>query len=197
MAGWQTTHRRQACNIVTEVASATLLVRSAACRCAMAKQEVLRRVDLALHPGGSSCSWGATAGKTTLLLAGRAGAAERQHDSCWRDGHYPPATWLTSAGRWAVCPGTRTRCSSPRRAGLLVTLRNHGVEVGIGDWGGVQRLAWEGREIGSGDGERLCRPPNLQSPLQSPRSPGAGRPGRAPTPTSMLGAAAGVKRWRR
>ncbi|MCB0052100.1 MAG: ABC transporter ATP-binding protein, partial [Caldilinea sp.] len=161
-------HRR------TEVAGATPFVEARGVQVRYGRQEVLRGVDLALHPGEIVVLMGRNgAGKTTLLrsLVGlvrpnagtiRVGGT----DIAGRD----VANICRQVGYLPQDPNTLLFAESVREE-LLVTLRNHGVESG--DWGleiGDSEIGLGEREIGRvGDGESGSVPtrPNLQSPVSN------------------------------
>ena len=140
-------HRR------TEVDGATPFVEARGVQVRYGRQEVLRGVDLALHPGEIVVLMGRNgAGKTTLLRSlvglvrpnagtirvGGTDIADRDvADICRQVGYLPQD------------PNTLLFAESVREE-LFVTLRNHGVESG--EW----RL-----EIGDSEA------PNLQSPLST------------------------------
>ncbi len=140
-------HRR------TESGSATPFVEARGVKVRYGQQEVLRGVDLSLHPGEVVVLMGRNgAGKTTLLrsLVGlvrpnagtiRVGGADIAGrdvaDICRRVGYLPQD------------PNTLLFAESVREE-LRVTLRNHGVESG--DW-----------RVEIGDSEA----PNLQSPIST------------------------------
>jgi len=153
--GWLAEHRpaagvqhRRAGN-----AAAVPFVEACGVQVRYGRQEVLRGVDLALHPGEIVVLMGRNgAGKTTLLrsLVGlvRPNAGTIHVDGADTAGR-DVADICRQVGYLPQDPNTLLFAESVREE-LLVTLRNHGVE--IGDW-----------RIEIGDSEA----PNLQSPISN------------------------------